>query len=175
MAVYAGLPTAGLAKETAERYAAFLEYAAGKGQEVGVSIGQLPPGYLPLPDNLQAYALKVAQAVRAQKGEVPPPPDRVLGPPDNAPGRPIAAPGVPAGGAPPSLAPGGPDSGRAPALAAVRTSTEDSWAALWLLPLLIAIGVVAAVLLPVAALATPGHPARLLASRTVDRVAGWFA
>ncbi|MFZ4719279.1 MAG: hypothetical protein ACOYMR_07625 [Ilumatobacteraceae bacterium] len=51
---------------TAERkdYAGFLEYAAGKGQVAGLSFGQLPRGYTPLPTALKNQTLAAAKQVR---------------------------------------------------------------------------------------------------------------
>ncbi len=47
-----------------EQYAAFLDYAAGDGQVPGLQIGQLPPGYAPLPDALTAVTAAAATTVR---------------------------------------------------------------------------------------------------------------
>ncbi|MFY1634952.1 hypothetical protein ACN27F_17045 [Solwaraspora sp. WMMB335] len=44
--------------------AALLEYAAGAGQISGVEVGQLPPGYLPLPDELRDKTRAAAQTLR---------------------------------------------------------------------------------------------------------------
>lgn len=172
MAVYAGLPTAGLAKEAGEHYATFLDYAAGAGQEVGVSIGQLPSGYLPLTQPLRDYAAKVARAVREQKGEVPTPPDDLTGRPDadaatgvREPGGPTQPGQVPAGGSAPSAAPAA-NAGKAPVLTAGRTRTQTSNLARWILPVLLGIGLVAGLLAPITAVAVrPGHPARRFTGR----------
>ncbi len=45
-------------------YAAFIEYAAGPGQVQGYELGNLPPGYVPLPESLRSQALQVAGLVR---------------------------------------------------------------------------------------------------------------
>jgi hypothetical protein len=76
MVVYAAVPTSGLPAENAKDYAALLRFAATSGQEQGLGVGQLPPGYLPMTaaDGLGAlvnYTLTAADAVAAQKGEVP--------------------------------------------------------------------------------------------------------
>ena len=76
MPIYAAIPTSGLPRTTATRLAAFLEYAASKGQRSGAANGQLPPGALPLTEAnglsaLSAYTHRAAAAVLAQKGEVP--------------------------------------------------------------------------------------------------------
>jgi hypothetical protein len=45
-------------------YAAFLDYAAGPGQVLGLALGQLPKGYAPLPDSLLAQTVAAANEVR---------------------------------------------------------------------------------------------------------------
>jgi hypothetical protein len=77
MVVYAAVPTTGLPAQSAEDYAALLRYAAGSGQDPGLAVGQLPPGYLPMTkaDGLGAlanYTLRAAADVEAQNGKVPP-------------------------------------------------------------------------------------------------------
>jgi len=52
-------------------YAALLDYAAGAGQTPGVNPGQLPPGYLPLPDALRTQAKAVADTLRADAAAQP--------------------------------------------------------------------------------------------------------
>lgn len=47
-----------------DEYATFVEYAAGPGQVPGSEVGQLPPGYQPLPPELAAQALAAAVAIR---------------------------------------------------------------------------------------------------------------
>ncbi|MGO8876663.1 MAG: hypothetical protein ACLQNG_12975 [Acidimicrobiales bacterium] len=44
-------------------YSALLRYAAGPGQQTGVKLGQLPPGYLPLTSLLAAQTLTAAKLV----------------------------------------------------------------------------------------------------------------
>jgi hypothetical protein len=53
-------------------FAALIDFAAGPGQTQGVDPGQLPDGYLPLPESLRAQATAAAAALRAD--ENPPPP-----------------------------------------------------------------------------------------------------
>jgi hypothetical protein len=50
---------------TAQRqsYAAFLQYAAGSGQTQGVTPGDLPAGYEPLPESLKAQTLAAVQSI----------------------------------------------------------------------------------------------------------------
>jgi hypothetical protein len=46
-------------------YAAFVDYASGAGQVAGLKLGQLPPGYAPLPDALKAQAREAAVTIRS--------------------------------------------------------------------------------------------------------------
>lgn len=46
-------------------YADLINFAAGQGQTTGSAPGDLPPGYLPLPANLQAQAKSVVKQLRA--------------------------------------------------------------------------------------------------------------
>ena len=59
--IYAAVPTNQSAAALTD-YASLISYAAGTGQTTGSAPGDLPPGYLPLPSNLQTQA----QAVVAQ-------------------------------------------------------------------------------------------------------------
>jgi hypothetical protein len=55
-------------------YAAFLDYAAGPGQVPGRKLGQLPPGYLPLPAALAQRTAAVADDLRElERGDRPSP------------------------------------------------------------------------------------------------------
>jgi hypothetical protein len=76
MIVYAAIPTSGLPAEDAKDYATLLRFAAGIGQQPGLDVGQLPPGYLPMTTanglgELAAYTRKAADAVAAQRGATP--------------------------------------------------------------------------------------------------------
>ncbi|GGM73847.1 hypothetical protein ACFFX1_13300 [Dactylosporangium sucinum] len=76
MPVYAVVPTANLAGENGKKLAQLLRFAADEGQSPGLGSGQLPPGYLPMTDangfgDFRAYALRAADAVAAQTGQVP--------------------------------------------------------------------------------------------------------
>jgi hypothetical protein len=53
-------------------FATLIDFAAGTGQTQGVDPGQLPNGYLPLPEGLRAKATAAAVTLRAD--ENPPPP-----------------------------------------------------------------------------------------------------
>jgi hypothetical protein len=70
------VPTTGLPKSDAEKYAKLLRFAATSGQSQGLGIGQLPPGFLPMTtaNGLgaeAAYTLAAAKAVAAQDGSLP--------------------------------------------------------------------------------------------------------
>jgi hypothetical protein len=72
MMVYADIPTKGLDSSDAADYATLLRYAATTGQ----TDGNLPAGYLPMTaanhlGNEAAYTLADADAVAAQKGNIP--------------------------------------------------------------------------------------------------------
>ncbi|HYS35873.1 MAG TPA: hypothetical protein VEO01_09600 [Pseudonocardiaceae bacterium] len=53
-------------------FATLIDFAAGPGQTQGVDPGQLPNGYLPLPDSLRAKATAAAVAIRAAENPAPP-------------------------------------------------------------------------------------------------------
>jgi hypothetical protein len=77
MLVYAQVPTKGLPPGEASQYGQLLKFAAGDGQVPGTTVGQLPPGYLPMTSAnglgaLAAYTKDAADAVAAQSGTVPP-------------------------------------------------------------------------------------------------------
>jgi hypothetical protein len=76
MLMSADVPTSGLSKSDASRYATFLRFAAGSGQTPGLGSGKLPPGYLPVStaDGLGAlanYTRIAADHVQSQQGTVP--------------------------------------------------------------------------------------------------------
>jgi len=60
-----------LSAAEATAYAAFLRYAATKGQQPGEGVGQLPAGYSPLPKSLRAETLAVAAIVARRGADVP--------------------------------------------------------------------------------------------------------
>jgi hypothetical protein len=98
MLMSADVPTTGLPKGDAGRYATFLRFAAGNGQSQGIGVGQLPPGYLPLTagnglSELASYTRIAADHVRAQLGTVPSPSD-----PKEPPASPTPPPGAPGSG-----------------------------------------------------------------------------
>jgi hypothetical protein len=68
MVIYAMVPTSGVSAGKAAAIAKFLDYVAGPGQRRGLNVGQLPPGYLPLPAKLQAETRHAAELVLTQAG-----------------------------------------------------------------------------------------------------------
>jgi hypothetical protein len=68
---YATVTSARLNAEARAQYAAFLRYAAGPGQVPGRDVGQLPPGYVPLPQALRTSTLAVAAKVAAPVAAAP--------------------------------------------------------------------------------------------------------
>ncbi len=71
---YAAIRPLALDDEEREDFAAFLDYAAGPGQVPGLDLGQLPPGFLPLPPALAETTGSVADQVRTlQRSDEPSP------------------------------------------------------------------------------------------------------
>lgn len=107
MPVYAAVNPKVTDAELRSSYAAFIRYAATEGQQPGTAIGQLPQGYLPLPDAWRTLATAAADDIEAGRmpttGDVEPP----------------ASPTTPAAGI---AFPGGGVVGSAPAAAAVAAS-----------------------------------------------------
>lgn len=68
MVIYAAVPTAGTPQAKAAAIARFLDFAAGAGQTPGEQPGQLPVGYLPLPQALRAQTQQAATEVANQSG-----------------------------------------------------------------------------------------------------------
>src|SRR5262249_39693554 len=73
MLVSTAVPTEGLSKTDGERYAEFMRFVAGPGQQPGLQNGQLPPGYLPRTagngrSTMARYTQAAADAVAAQEG-----------------------------------------------------------------------------------------------------------
>ncbi len=62
---YAAVSPGRLDQAARNDYAAFIEYAAGPGQQPGLQFGNLPPGYAPLPAALQSEARDAAAEIRA--------------------------------------------------------------------------------------------------------------
>lgn len=61
---YAAVAPLALDDRARQEYAAFVEFAAGAGQDAGLKLGQLPPGYAPLSDALRAQAVTAATTIR---------------------------------------------------------------------------------------------------------------
>ena len=63
MLTYAAATPLTLDPTSRQNYATFLKYAAGAGQTPGVELGQLPPGYAPLPADLRSQTLAAAATI----------------------------------------------------------------------------------------------------------------
>ncbi len=78
---YAAIKPLGLDAAARSEYAAFIEYAAGSGQVSGTRFGQLPFGYLGLPEALRTTAVEAASAVRSMVADPEPSPTTTPPPP----------------------------------------------------------------------------------------------
>jgi hypothetical protein len=65
MLTYAAVPLGTISKSQCGDYLALLDYAAGSGQTPGNTLGDLPPGYAPLPSQLTGQTQSVASEVAA--------------------------------------------------------------------------------------------------------------
>jgi hypothetical protein len=74
MVIYAVVPTSGISKAKAAAISRFLDFVATSGQTTGASPGELPDGYLPLPESLRQQTLKAATEVLDQAGAAKPKP-----------------------------------------------------------------------------------------------------
>jgi hypothetical protein len=74
MVIYAIVPTGGISAAKAAAISKFLDFVAGSGQTTGASPGELPEGYLPLPESLRQQTLKAATEVLDQVGNPKPKP-----------------------------------------------------------------------------------------------------
>jgi hypothetical protein len=98
---YAATAPAAIDKDAGKDYAAFLRYAAGPGQQPGLAPGQLPFGYVPLPESLRKQTLAAAGTIEAQAGV----PVDTSAPPENPASGPVDGPASgPAGAATPNSA-----------------------------------------------------------------------
>ncbi|MEV4626545.1 hypothetical protein AB0J90_09700 [Micromonospora sp. NPDC049523] len=88
----------GLPKDQRTDYARLLRHAATTGQVPGVQLGQLPPGYVPLPQPLRDRTLAAATEVENYTAPTPSPTDTESPPPPP----PAANPKPPTPGAPPA-------------------------------------------------------------------------
>ncbi len=68
MIVYAMVPTGGISKTKAAKIAEWLDFIADQGQQPGLLPGNLPPGYLPLTQQMRNETLKAATEVLDQTG-----------------------------------------------------------------------------------------------------------
>lgn len=68
---YAATVPEQLTKKEGQDYAALLRYAAGTGQQPGVSAGTLPDGYAPLPQSVRALTRAAADAIASRAGASP--------------------------------------------------------------------------------------------------------
>lgn len=73
-------------------FAALLDHAAGPGQTPGLGVGQLPPGYVPLPSELLRQTADAARAVRELQPTAPAEPTAPSSAVDPGAGRPVGAP-----------------------------------------------------------------------------------
>ncbi|GAA1528715.1 hypothetical protein GCM10009827_052410 [Dactylosporangium maewongense] len=129
-----------------EAYAKLIEFAAGDGQNEGVSVGNLPPGYVPLPDSLKAKARSAAEMVR--RGWTAPPTPAAT----TTTAAPVTGGTLPARGSVPSAAPTSarPSLSAAPVPAARATDPEPvEWAQRYLLSMILGAGLLAAAAGPV--------------------------
>jgi len=72
MVIYAVVPTGGISKAKATAISRFLDFVANQGQQPGTGPGQLPVGYLPLPQSLRQQTLKAATEVLDRIGNPKP-------------------------------------------------------------------------------------------------------
>jgi hypothetical protein len=178
MIAFTAAPTSGLPLDVADNYADFIEFMATDGQTPGDAITNLPPGYDPLTPNLRQQALDAARAVREQKGEVPPIPEGGplgggFGAGDGSlPFNDSAATNNGTGAPGDAVNPQGASddkAGKDDPRNVAQTKGSGSWLSRWALPLLLALGVLAAIAaFVVSAASQPDHPARRLL-RTVLR------
>jgi uncharacterized membrane protein YgcG len=71
---YAVIAPTALSATAANDYANLIRYGVGAGQVPGINPGQLPDGYVPLPQSLRAQALTSATIIQERKGGTPPAP-----------------------------------------------------------------------------------------------------
>jgi hypothetical protein len=170
MPVYLAVPTTGLPRDAATDYANFLRRAVSTTyQTPGGEVGQLPAGYVPLPEELRQQARTVADALTSPVATTPP---AAVGggpttPAGNGSGGASAPPplGTPPGGAAPSVSAPAPTPSAAlsPPLAQPRAATRadvSAWGA-WALPAIFGIGLLVLLAVPLLLVAAqPDHPVR---------------
>ncbi|MFI5528547.1 hypothetical protein ACIA8O_08285 [Kitasatospora sp. NPDC051853] len=74
MTTFAATVPSQITPEAGKSYADLLRFAAGPGQETGVAAGQLPIGYVPLPERMRTLTRLVADAVEFAAGKAEPSP-----------------------------------------------------------------------------------------------------
>jgi hypothetical protein len=149
MLTYAAVAVADIddASDPHERsqYASFIDYAVRAGQTPGLDFGQLPPGYVPLPQALRVQAVGAINAVKA--GARPAPAGTTTGSTSGT-ARPSPA-AVPGGGAaplesaPPTLGPAA-----AAAVESSRTPGDPAVIARWVLIVGLGVGLLAGAAAP---------------------------
>lgn len=118
---YAATPPSAIDAASGHDYQAFLKHAAGAGQQPGVDVGQLPFGYLPLPQQLRDQTLAAGDEIATLAGKSAADVTAVIGPAGGAP----TPPGWSASGITPLTASGG-GALVAPGGGAVAPGTADS-------------------------------------------------
>ncbi|WP_233573704.1 hypothetical protein [Amycolatopsis panacis] len=83
---YAATAPSALDTAAGADYANFIRYAVGDGQTPGIEPGQLPDGYVPLPDDLRRQARDAATKIADLAGKPVGTPDQAAGGAGNAPG-----------------------------------------------------------------------------------------
>jgi hypothetical protein len=110
MLTYAAVPLGTVAPADCAAYVALLNYAAGPGQVPGTALGNLPSGYVPLPQQLVAQTKAAAAAVAKCPQPPTTPASTPPGPSPSSSGSPFNT-GSPSGsGSPSSTSPTGPGS-----------------------------------------------------------------
>jgi hypothetical protein len=151
MLTYGAVAPEGLSATSRAEYAAFIDYAVGAGQVSGDGPGQLPAGYVPLPAALKSQATAAAAAILN-------PPAKATTPSSSTPSTPTTTPAS----VPSHLGPS--------ALATVRTVGIPIGVLRWALPILVLIGLVAA--LGALSIGRTGKSAAAAAAPTTDAPGG---
>jgi hypothetical protein len=74
MLTYAAVAPRPIDQPARDDYASFIDFSTTDGQTTGLEVGQLPPGYAPLPDDLRLQAHTAADLIRSGL-PVPPEPE----------------------------------------------------------------------------------------------------
>ncbi|MEJ2854126.1 MULTISPECIES: hypothetical protein [unclassified Saccharothrix] len=145
---YAALAPSTVDKKRGAEYARFLRYATGQGQTRGEATGQLPLGYLPLPDSMRKQAADAATVIERDAGKPLPTEAQAVSRTTATTTRPTQA---PASAPPPPPAAPAPTSTSATPVAEVRATPAlpVTWALRYLLAGLLVAGGVATAAGPV--------------------------